>query len=120
MTIADARKKCKSLVIRVRQGAQSPQYKDILILAILVLASSASFGLGLLAGRNAGQGSDGSPLPVAGTTTTPVVASKNGTKYYTPDCSAAARISDANKVWFVSASAAREAGYEPALNCKGL
>jgi hypothetical protein len=49
-----------------------------------------------------------------------VVASKNGTKYYLPDCAGASRISDANKVWFVSADVAVKAGYELAANCKGL
>ena len=48
------------------------------------------------------------------------VASKNGTKYYPPDCAGADRISDANKVWFISGAAAMKAGYEPAANCKGL
>jgi hypothetical protein len=49
-----------------------------------------------------------------------VVASKNGTKYYAPNCSGAARISEANKVWFVSAAAAENAGYSAASNCPGL
>lgn len=115
MTISEAREKCKSLL------ALLP--RDALVVAVVVLASSASFGLGFLAGRDAGQGSvlrieeggiDGAR--VAGK----VVASKNGTKYYPPDCAAASRISDANKIWFASASAALDAGYEPAANCKGL
>jgi hypothetical protein len=126
MTIAEAREKCKSLVGRVPRDAS--------IVAVIVLASSASFGLGLLAGQDAGQGSDKvitiektaeeAPVAAASAAQTPttgrVVASKNGTKYYPPDCAGAARISDANKVWFVSPDAALKAGYEPAANCKGL
>lgn len=118
MTIAEVREKCKSLVTKAP--------RDTLILGILVLASSASFGLGLLAGLDAGQGSEvgieqaptqsvGAPTESVG-----VVASKNGTKYYFPGCAGAERISEANKVWFVSPAAAAAAGYAPAANCKGL
>jgi hypothetical protein len=126
MTIAETREKCKSLAGRIP--------RDAAIIAVIVLASSASFGLGFLAGRDAGQGSAKiitvgetneptvatSPVAQLPTQAGRVVASKNGTKYYLPDCAAAGRISDTNKVWFVSAAAALNAGYEPAANCKGL
>lgn len=111
ITIAEVREKCKS-------------FRDVIIIGVLVFASSFSFGLGYLAGLEAGQGS-GVPLgifPSISIATTSavgqVVASKSGTKYYPPQCAGAARIADANKVWFVSASAAEEAGYTPAANCK--
>lgn len=118
MTIAEAREKCKSLV------AKAP--RDILVLAILILASLLSFGLGYLTGLDA-------PVPISsGALSQPtdtlnvqsisaegrVVASKSGTKYYLPSCAGANRISDANKVWFTSAEAAEVAGYAPASNCK--
>lgn len=124
MTIPEAREKCKSLI------ARAP--RDAVIIAVVILASSASFGLGFLAGRDAGQGSvlrveyetEDARGPAAATPQTgaigKVVASKNGTKYYSPDCASASRISEANKIWFASAAAALEAGYEPAANCKGL
>lgn len=119
MTIADARGKCK--------GAVAPIPRDILIAGILVLASSASFALGYLAGRDTGQGSglplEQSPLETSFATTSSIgqmVASKNGTKYYLPTCAGADRISAANKVWFASASAAAAAGYAPAANCNGI
>ncbi len=48
------------------------------------------------------------------------VASKNGSAYYLPSCSGASRIKDENKIWFDSKSAAEEAGYHKAANCKGL
>lgn len=127
MTIAEAREKCKSFVKRAP--------RDAVIVAVVVLASSASFGLGFLAGQGAGQGSnkvitvESSPPAVppaeesvatTGQVVGRVVASKNGTKYYLPGCTGASRISDANKVWFTSADAAVKAGYELAANCKGL
>lgn len=119
ITIAEAREKCKSLIARVP--------RDVLILSIIVLASSLSFGLGYFAGLDAGQGSGititeslRAPAPVTGPTSGQVVASKNGTKYYLPECAGADRISDANKVWFASIAVAMKAGYAPAANCAGL
>ncbi len=49
MTIAEAREKCKNL------ATKAP--RDILILIILVLVALLSFGLGYLAGLDAGQAS---------------------------------------------------------------
>ncbi|MFH1608762.1 MAG: hypothetical protein ABH951_01935, partial [Patescibacteria group bacterium] len=49
-----------------------------------------------------------------------LVGSKNGTKYHYPWCSGALRIKEENKVWFNSMEEARQAGYTPAANCKGL
>ncbi len=49
-----------------------------------------------------------------------VVASKSGTKYHFPWCTGAKSISEKNKIWFNSVTEAKEAGYEPASNCKGL
>lgn len=123
MTIADAREKCKGFLAKIPP--------DMLILGVLVLTSSASFGLGYLTCLDAGAG-----VPVsivtealsqsigdASTTTATsaagrVVASKNGTKYYPAGCAGANRISPANKVWFASAAAATNAGYALAANCK--
>lgn len=125
MTIAEVSGKCKSLV------RAAP--RDALIIAVLILASSASFGLGYLAGTESGRGSGVSiaerPLSIEAQVPSPsavasaagqIVASKNGTKYYLPDCAGASRISAANKVSFASAAAAKAAGYAPAANCKGL
>lgn len=117
MSIADLREKCKALSTKAR---------DILFVLILVFASSASFGLGYLTGRD--QGGQGSAISIEPTKADDkkrgeegsVVASKNGTKYYLPWCSGADRINESNKVWFNSINAARTAGYTPAANCTGL
>ena len=115
MTIAEVREKCKSLIARVP--------RDIFVVGVVFLASSLSFGLGLLAGMDAGEGSS-NPLEMCAASLAEgvrqVVASKNGTKYYLPECAGAERIAEANKVWFVSPSAATEAGYAPAANCEGM
>jgi hypothetical protein len=125
MTIAEAREKCKGFLARIPP--------DMLILGVLVLTSSASFGLGYFTGIDIGQGSgitpEDSPLATmpapgqaptseVGAPTGSVVASKNGTKYYPAGCAGANRISDENKVWFASVAAAANAGYALAANCK--
>ena len=114
MTIPEAREKCKKYLTGIPQ--------DVLLVTILILACSLSFGLGYLAGKDAGQGSQASleTSPLVASSTSQVVASKNGTKYYYPWCAGVDRITDANKIWFDSASVAQTQGYAPASNCKGL
>ena len=114
MTIADAREKSKKILARIPQ--------DVLLVSILILACLASFGLGFMAGRDAGQGNAVvlEPSPVVSAEDAKVVASKNGTKFYLPWCAGAERISEVNKVWFASAEAAVIQGYAPAANCSGL
>ncbi len=66
-------------------------------------------------------------IPIAIETTTTasiegegeVVASKNGTVYYLPWCSAVSRIKPENLVRFASSEAAVRQGYKPSTACKG-
>jgi len=103
----------------------------MLVLGVLILSSSASFGLGYFAGLDVSQaqgaGFETSPVAIGTAQLTiekppneeaSFVASKNGTKYYPIGCAGANRISAANKVWFASAELASIAGYAPAANCK--
>lgn len=122
MNIAEARAKLKER-IKSRFAALPEVSQDVLLVMILVLACVASFGLGFLAGRDAGEQGSAAVVvafPLVATTTGEVVASKSGSKYYLPWCAGADRISKQNKVWFESADAARAKGYSPAANCKGL
>lgn len=140
MTIADLPRSGKALLDRIP--------RPWLLVGIVVLSSTASFGLGILEGREIGQGSGisimelgtstppvsvrptaqiasvGAILPADTPTTLPAggqfVASKNGTKYYFPWCGTVKNIKEENKVWFASREAAEAAGYQPAANCKGL
>lgn len=50
----------------------------------------------------------------------PVVASKNGTKYYLQSCGAVGRIKPENLVTFANWQAAENGGYEAAQNCSEL
>ena len=115
MTIAEVREKCKSVISQIPRG--------VFIIIILILASSFSFGLGYLAGLDSEKTTITSfeTSSLATTTATgQVVASKTGTKYYLSSCAGANRISEKNKIWFVSVAAALKAGYAPAANCNGL
>jgi hypothetical protein len=115
MTIAEAREKCKAAAAAVP--------RDALVVAVLLLTASASFGLGLLAGRDAaGQGSGQAfaaalAAPQTASSSCQVFASKNGARYYFPWCSGADRISAANRVTFASPEAATAAGYTLAAHC---
>src|SRR3989338_4061043 len=111
--------------------------RDVLIVAILFFSSSASFGLGFLAGRDIGQGSGfsiaeipltASPQGCPSAATVPaaipaggqVVASKSGSKYHLPWCSGAQAIKEENKVWFGGCEASGAAGFGAAGNFQGL
>ena len=50
----------------------------------------------------------------------PLVASKSGTKYHLTTCPGAGRIKEENKIYFSTTNEAEAAGYTPAANCKGL
>ncbi len=117
-----------------------PYEKDLIIVIVIVMVAFISFGLGRLSkirdnkppviidniGAAPGQiKSVFSPGMAQNELVIPnqggmLVGSKNGTKYHYPWCSGAQSIKEENKVWFSSAEEARQAGYTPASNCKGL
>ena len=120
--------------------------KDILLATTIFLVALVSFGLGRLSkirenktpiiintegvkvnnkmnmGENniASIGNLANPTPMLPAQGGMLVASKTGTKYHFPWCSGAQRIKEENKVWFTTNKDARQAGYTPASNCKGL
>lgn len=134
--IAQAAAFGKRVLERVPEG--------VLMALIVVLASSGSFGLGMLAARETGTGdvwveelplkevslgasaqaAAGEPEQALPEPTLNAggqyVASKNGTKYYLPWCGGVSRIKEENKVWFSSKEEAEAKGYAPAANCKGI
>lgn len=145
MILADIRERGKGVLARAKgaleavrargEAALAKVPKEAVLLAILLLSSSASFGLGMLVGRDLGQGSAfsaalaeqpasaavGAAAAAAAPKQTPasqaVVVSKNGSKYYFVGCSGANRISAANKVTYASAALAEAKGYTLAANC---
>lgn len=111
--------------------------RDVILVAVVLLSSSAAFGLGILTGEQLGRGGVViETLPLATSTTSTagaassimpavsnagrVVASKTGSRYYFLWCGGAKRLSAAHKIWFTSAAQARIHGYTQAANCKGL
>ncbi len=142
MTIAEGTETSKALVRHIPP--------DMLVIGVLLLSSTLSFGLGVLAGKDMAKvkGKDGfwveqlpvKALPSAGgpasvieatkipteapivpnTTSGTYLASKNGTKYYLPTCGSAKRIKPENIIWFQTKAEAEGAGYGPAANCPGL
>jgi len=126
----------KDIVQKIK-GVDQSKVTDLYIVSIIVLVGFASFGLGRLSTLER----QGSGIEIrypqnyearvsaagdteTGTGTIPdgglLVGSKQGSKYHFPWCSGAQRIKESNKIWFPSAEVARNAGYSPAANCKGL
>ena len=46
------------------------------------------------------------------------IASKNGEKYYLPNCSGASKIKPENMIWFGTKEEAEKSGYELSTTCK--
>lgn len=96
------------------------------LIAVVFLIGIASFGLGRLSVLEAVR----PPVSITNAPTIAeprgmsigglVVASRTGSAYYFPWCASAAKIVPQNQVWFASEEKARQAGYAPAKNCKGL
>lgn len=130
--IAGLATKGKQALSRVPEGA--------LVALVVLLASSGSFGLGFISGREAGEKGEiqvlerevveatlaGTPAPSAPSAAVPVplggqyVASKTGKSYHLPWCGGAKQIKEENKVWFATKEEAEARGYAPAGNCPGI
>jgi len=116
---------------------------DALIVGVVFLTATFSFGLGILAGKDMAkserpgiwieerpvEAADLSATAVSGVEEASVepiaeggqyVASKNGEAYYLPWCGGATRIKPENKVWFASKADAEAKGFRPAKTCKGI
>jgi hypothetical protein len=62
------------------------------------------------------QRSHRSPFTVTGTNA-PLVAARSGARYYSKECSGAARIAKENRLYFTTVDHVRAAGYTPAARC---
>lgn len=105
---------------------------DWALFLLIIFTAIASFGLGRLSAGEEGPAplitrmsasqtaSAAMPDTPEGAVNGSVVASKSGSAYHLPWCPGASRISPQNLVSFESEQQAREAGYSPAKNCKGL
>lgn len=139
MTISGLAGKIKRFLARIPE--------DALILLVILLSATGSFGLGVLAGmdmrEHSGNGLWIEERPVSGEAAAllgaqaaqkgievPVgepiapggqyVGSKSGSRYYLPWCGGVKNIKPENLVYFASKEEAEAKGYTPAKNCKGL
>jgi hypothetical protein len=126
------------------QGERASRGTFLFYALVLVLIGTASFGLGRLsvkeasvpvaisvsAGVENNEKNVSVPITITDKSSTigevkgaedgAVVASKTGKRYHYPWCAGAKQIAEKNKITFSSIKKAREAGYTPAANCKGL
>ena len=112
----------------IKSFHESSHSQDIFVILLIILVALASFGLGRLsvATQRTPEIAIEYPPFVTETDLTDTeaykprgsyVASKNGTKYYTLDCSGVNRIKEENKVYFDTTDEAEARGYDPAANC---
>ena len=96
------------------------------LIIIVFLVALISFGLGRLSALQQSRAPISvtqAPFEVRPRAMTPgglILGSKSGTTYHFPWCPGAAKIAPQNQRWFQSEKEARNAGYAPAKNCKGL
>lgn len=110
-------------------GEGERQKSDLFYIVIVLLVGLMGFGLGRLSKIEEARVPITIEYPqdqtaqVSQTTeisSSSIVASKYGTKYYFTWCSGAERISAKNRLNFASAAAAEAKGYAKAANCPGL
>lgn len=101
--------------------------KSILLVAVIILMGTASFGLGRLSVKEAYADKANQQAQVIvptfedlkiDTSAFKYVASKNGTKYYPIGCKSALRIKEENRVYFADVEEAQNAGLTPTSTCK--
>ncbi|KKU81505.1 MAG: hypothetical protein UY07_C0016G0004 [Parcubacteria group bacterium GW2011_GWA1_47_8] len=142
MSIKDFTKKIKGLgrTVRPRPIRIRELQDDLFLGLIIILVAFGAFGLGRLskiegaktpiyienaptvtADTFATASSTAAPsLNVPATSSTQLMGSKNGKKYYYPWCAGANRIADANRIYFTSKADAESRGYTPSSTCNGL
>jgi len=111
---------------KIKQILAFVEKQDVFVVLIIIMVGIASFGLGrlsiidekksLLQINNTALVEISTKINIEGK----YVASKSGFKYHLPWCPGAQKISDTNKIWFNSEEEAKNRGYTPAKNCKGI
>ena len=111
------------------RAAATAILRDWGLFIVVILAVTASFGLGRLSVLKAPPGpilvqntasaatpGRGATLPIGGS----YVGAKSGDLYYFPWCAGALKIAPEDRRWFEDEQAAEKAGYRPAGNCRGM
>ena len=108
----------------------------IFFIALLVLMSCAAYGLGRLSvtgmpvvftTKSSAELvvhissdtvlDDRLTIDPAEVTSATVIGSRNGTRYYSPNCSGVGRISEENRLYFIDRHRAQAAGYTASVQC---
>ena len=118
---------------KIKVWSEKEEIYHILMAFIVILVGLAGFGLGKLSKNEdlpvrieyAQQGSISEKTQNTSADETvstyqsgTIIASKNGTKYYFPDCRGVGNIKEENKIFFQSENEAVSAGYSKASGCK--
>lgn len=122
------------MLIKIKSFLGTRDGQNIAIILVIILVAIASFILGRFSlSETKTTVLDTSvsavpQIPISGSQSTPsiqnvssmgpFVASRNGTKYYTKDCSGARRIKPENLISFTTKEQAEQAGYTWSSTCK--
>ena len=137
-----------SILKKIKEVVQTDYGRDIYLSVIIIATAVLSFGLGRLSYTGISElnksnsdvvkvdsKGDSATLinqsasavkgaistitkTVTGLKSGPIVASKNGAKYYFLNCSGVSRIKEENKIYFNLEDEAKSAGYEKSATCK--
>ena len=120
---------------KIKQFIGSDKGRDVLIVLIIILVGTGSFGLGRLS-KGSTNSSNGLKIEYSGIepegnqqnqanvvsavkpSEKAFFASKRGSKYYPAGCPAGANLKPENRVYFSTNTAAEDAGYELSSSCK--
>ncbi len=115
----------RELLLKVKSVAEM-MIQEWGVIIIIFLAAFSSFGLGRLSATESAR----PPVTVAEAPEEAkpqgmavgglVIASRTGSVYHFPWCAGASQIKTENQIWFSSEEGAKDAGYAPSKNCKGL
>ena len=102
----------------IKDWLKKINWREILTIVIVLTIGILGFGLGRMSKVEEIRVKEGSnKVAVAEEQKNNFVASKNGNKYYPPDCKSVARIKIENRIWFASRAEAEKAGYTLAAKC---
>ena len=107
----------KALILRLQELALHHNIDKLTIVCVIILVGLGGFAIGRF---SVDYSAPEEVNVLEASSQSEVVASISGTKYHYPWCSGAVRIKEENRIVFESILDAREAGYTPAQNCKGL
>lgn len=143
-TIQDLIEKIKGVTRRLQFRPRSlPTLpNEVFLGVIIILVAFGSFGLGRLSriegarapirienapkvtaetfAQKAAVADAGGSGPLVKNSSSQLVGSKNGKKYYYVWCSGVSRIAEGNRIYFATKEDAEARGYTPSSTCKGL